>query len=210
MLTGPEQTAFLDSVERVRSACVALLRQAKSPAAAISFVANLHRSVDAVATRREQNGPPAACRAGCSYCCSVRVEATPPEVLRIAGAAAALPVERRMPLMQRLDECAAVRRVDAHARQPCAFLEDDLCSIYELRPAACRKAHSLSVRHCETFSEQIPQDLARIVESEALMAGTAQAYRDAGLPCVPGELNAAVLAALVEPSGEELWFQSRN
>ena len=65
-----------------------------------------------------------------------------------------------------------------------------------MRPAACRKAHSLSAAHCAEQSPTIPQNLRLLVDAEALMAGTALAYRDQPLPASSHELNAAVLAAL--------------
>ena len=81
-------------------------------------------------------------------------------------------------------------------RQPCSFLVHDRCTIYSVRPAACRKAHSLSAAHCAEQSPTIPQNLRLLVDAEALMAGTALAYRDQPLPASAHELNAAVLAAL--------------
>ena len=81
-------------------------------------------------------------------------------------------------------------------RQPCSFLVHDRCAIYSVRPAACRKAHSLSAAHCAEQSPTIPQNLRLLVDAEALMAGTALAYRDQPLPASAHELNAAVLAAL--------------
>ena len=76
---------------------------------------------------------------------------------------------------------------------------DERCSIYPVRPAACRKAHSLSAPHCAEQSPTIPQNLRLLVDAEALMAGTALAYRDQPLPASAHELNAAVLAALNDP-----------
>ena len=54
----------------------------------------------------------------------------------------------------------------------------------------------MSAAHCAEQSPTIPQNLRLLVDAEALMAGTALAYRDQPLPASAHELNAAVLAAL--------------
>jgi Fe-S-cluster containining protein len=83
-----------------------------------------------------------------------------------------------------------------------------LCSIYSIRPSVCRKAHSLSVKACETGASLIPQNLTRVVQCEALSAGTNEAFKRVGLPASRHELSAAVLAALAE-NAEEAWYQGK-
>lgn len=210
MLTDEEQAAVRESIRRVRDAASAALRRAHVAAQATEFTVHLHRSVDAVALRAQEQGPASDCKAGCAHCCSVRVEATEPEVFRIARALKALPPTRLDAIMDtlraRLTETAAA---PAAQRRDCPFLVDRLCSIYEFRPAACRKAHSLSVRRCESFAAELPQNLRLVVEAEALMAGTADAYVALGLRCSPQELIAAVLAALTDETAEARWFAGR-
>ena len=201
MLTDDERFAFLQSIARVRQRAAQALRQAQGAGGAdgaVAFIAQLHRGLDTVAEQARATGPQPACQAGCAHCCHLRVEATEPEVFHIAQHL------RTQPAAAQADALSALQRHVATAalnpthptRQACSFLVDDRCSIYPVRPAACRKAHSLSALHCAEQSATIPQNLRLLVDAEALMAGTALAYRDQPLPASAHELNAAVLAAL--------------
>ena len=220
-LTEAERAAFLQSIARVRSAAGRALRAAQTSAmqsaaadvtgaiatgqapdatesaaqAAVGFIEQLHQGLDTVAEQAGANGPKPACQAGCAHCCHLRVEATDPEVLHIAQRLQTLPSADQATTLRRLQQHAAAASVGT-TRQPCSFLVHDRCAIYSVRPAACRKAHSLSAAHCAEQSPTIPQNLRLLVDAEALMAGTALAYRDQPLPASAHELNAAVLAAL--------------
>ncbi|MGQ0729163.1 YkgJ family cysteine cluster protein [Acidovorax sp.] len=220
-LTEAEQAAFLQSIARVRSAAGRALRavqahamqgaaahgtdtnaatqaaEATEPAAqaAVDFIAQLHKGLDTVAEQARATGPQPACQAGCAHCCHLRVEATDPEVLHIAQHLQTLPSADQATTLLRLQQHVAAASAGT-TRQPCSFLVNDRCAIYSVRPAACRKAHSLSAAHCAEQSPTIPQNLRLLVDAEALMAGTALAYRDQPLPASAHELNAAVLAAL--------------
>lgn len=209
MLSDDEQSAFQESIARVRGLAAHALQHARGAHGAdgaIAFTAHLHRSLDTVAALAAAAGPVPDCKAGCAHCCHVRVEATEPEVFRIAQHLAAGLADSIDTLTARLRQ--HIRNAHSGAvRQPCSFLVDDRCTIYSVRPAACRKAHSLSVQHCATLAPQIPQNLRLLLDAEALMAGTAQAYGDVQLPANAHELNAAVLAALTDATAKERWYQ---
>ena len=208
MLSDEELLIFHQSVDRVRRVAARSLGQLADAGRAVDFVANLHRGLDQVAARAAQVGPVPDCRAGCAYCCHVRVEATDPEIFYIARRVRKWPAAQLADLLAKLRGCVAEQRAGSgDTRQACAFLVDERCSIYEVRPASCRKAHSLSVKQCETFAPEITQNLKLLVDAEALMAGTAAAYREVGLPASPRELLAAVLAALTDASTEVRWYR---
>ncbi len=211
MLTEEERNTVLESVQQVRHVAVLALRQLPDSSHAITFVANLHRGVDMVAMRAAKAGPTPECSAGCAYCCRVRVEATEPEILCIARTLGVLPPVQLAALVDKLRaHLAQASAVQGKERQDCPFLVNKLCSIYEIRPATCRKAHSLSVRKCETLALELPQNLDLLLQSEALMLGTAEAYRELNLPASPHELVAAVLTALTEPGAEALWYNGQS
>lgn len=201
MLSYEEQAAYLDSIERVRQSAARQL--GPNPGIAIEFVANLHRAVDHVMQAINDADQQMECSQGCACCCSIRVEATEPEIFRIARAIRLLPAERIAAIVERLHNFAAAS--DGACRTDCAFLENRHCSIYEIRPAVCRRAHSLSAESCQRFSSEIPQSLDKLLRADALIKGTSEAYREFGLHASGHELCNAVLLALTDETIEAKW-----
>lgn len=82
------------------------------------------------------------CREGCSYCCNMAVAVTQEEARQIA-----LHTGREAVTIAG-DLEATHARLEANVRRysgvPCPFLVDSRCSIYEIRPMACRAHHSLA------------------------------------------------------------------
>jgi hypothetical protein len=212
MLSPDEQAAYLRSVAKVRQAAADHLAADRSRPAVIQFVTQLHQGVDQVMEKPAGTGTRLACMSGCSHCCNARVHALEPEVFRIARA-----MRERGPvfldgLMAKLRRHAAIAQ-GLTARQhriPCPFLVDHRCSIYPIRPAVCRKAHSLDAEPCRTGSTTIPQDLATLMRTEAMIQGTAEAYGDLGLPAKGHEIGQAVLVALTDPAAEERWYAGED
>jgi hypothetical protein len=96
------------------------------------------------------------CKAGCSFCCYMRVTANPVELLIIANnVQRTLSADRLNELRERLRK--NVKKISpfslrehAESKTPCAFLlPSGSCSIYEARPLNCRRWVSLSVDACE-------------------------------------------------------------
>jgi Fe-S-cluster containining protein len=114
-----------------------------------------------------RTGHTISCRMGCAACCRMLVPLSPPEAFSLLDYVEQLPQERRAALEQKLeaskaalaghgvlDRLLAVAHADAPIsdeelepinrayyalRHPCPFLEEEMCSIYEARPAACRE-----------------------------------------------------------------------
>ena len=95
-----------------------------------------------------------ACKPGCDHCCYQSVGVTPPEALAIfdhlrktlgevelAAVAAHLAVTE-----ERTRGLSAAERFSPE--RPCPFLTQGRCSIYEVRPLACRGMNSLSAEEC--------------------------------------------------------------
>ncbi len=108
MLSTEERAAFLQSVDNVRQAAERHLKSCPSRHSVISFVANLQSSVSRVIQAAADRGAPIACTAGCSYCCSARVEATAPEIFRIVRELEIRPDYERRRLLGRLESHAAM------------------------------------------------------------------------------------------------------
>ncbi len=203
MLSNDEQAAYLASIERVRQSAANRLGSNRGASFAVDFVANLHRAVDKV--MQDDPVPKIDCKPGCACCCSVRVEATEPEIFRIAREVRKRPPAQVAALIERLQGFVAAAD-EAPLRRDCTFLEEQLCSIYEVRPAVCRRAHSLSAEECRSFAPEIPQSLEMLLRADVLMKGTSEAYREVGLHSSPRELNSAVLLALTDETAEARWY----
>ena len=206
-LSEAEQAAYLRAAADVRQAVLRQLGAQPTRTAAVAFVAHLQAGVDQVMARAEKAGTGFACKAGCAHCCHVRVHALEPEVFRIVQSVKSLPDAMLAALTERLrlHARAAQGLTLQNHRLPCPFLEDNRCSIYALRPAVCRKAHSLDVAKCATPGATIPQDLATLMKAEAMIQGTVEAYGALALPVAGQELGQAVLAALLDPDIEVRW-----
>ncbi len=101
-----------------------------------------------------QDGHRVACRSGCTYCCMVPVAASAPEVLAIATFVRERFDEARRAALDRRVEAniAATEGMDMsqrdRVRSDCPLLEAGTCTVYEVRPIACRGYSSYSVEDC--------------------------------------------------------------
>jgi len=112
-------------------------------------------------------GQTISCRKGCAACCRMLVPLSAPEAFALREYVGQLPTDRRTLLLNclsdtknrlkraglwdRLNDIAEatmavpdqeldpVNRAYYALRMPCPYLENELCSIYEARPAACRE-----------------------------------------------------------------------
>jgi Fe-S-cluster containining protein len=100
------------------------------------------------------DGHRVACRSDCTYCCMVPVAASAPEVLAIAAFVRERFDEARQAALDRRVEVniAATEGMDMSQRDrvrlDCPFLEAGKCTVYEVRPIACRGYSSYSVEDC--------------------------------------------------------------
>ena len=114
-----------------------------------------------------ESGRTISCRMGCAACCRMLVPLSAPEAFALREYLAQLPLDRRTYLLNRLSEtkdrlsqaglwdrlndvAEASRTVPDEELDPinqsyyalrisCPYLENELCSIYEARPSACRE-----------------------------------------------------------------------
>ncbi|WP_321402303.1 YkgJ family cysteine cluster protein [Maridesulfovibrio sp.] len=127
------------------------------------------------------------CAAGCSYCCSSHITLSPQEAFRIALHLAADRPEDEF--IRLTEEClsAASEFVPGQLKvfaqsyfQPCPFLKDNRCSIYEVRPILCRNWISTDLEACrKSFNTQnkvtVPQNALIMVQKDLIFTGQ-QAY----------------------------------
>lgn len=157
------------------------------------------------------------CRKGCDFCCHVNVTVTVLEGVRIAAALAAGQEPQRQTDILMTAERLAGRDTDGRQalRAACPLLVDGACSVYEIRPLACRALLSQSARRCEErFSTTGPgsrsSDLPSLVTPRLIAAGFVSgemaAMEDLGLAGHLVELTASLAMMLSEPSALVRWF----
>jgi Fe-S-cluster containining protein len=114
-----------------------------------------------------ETGKAISCQKGCAACCRMMVPLSAPEAFSLRDYVRGLPGERQARIAERFaqaksrllshglwhrlrdmveaeqtpddDALDPVNRDYYALRMPCPFLEEELCSIYEERPAACRE-----------------------------------------------------------------------
>ena len=153
---------------------------------------------------------PAACRAGCAFCCHQQVSATAAEILVIAQRIEAQePAKRarmRLAVAKAEEKGRGLDPMQRWAqRAPCPLLgPDKLCSVYEDRPFGCRGYVSLDVSACEgAFAASDASSPVQIPRSEpvrlnAIMLSYAleRALHGLGLPHFVYDLNHGLTIAL--------------
>ena len=108
-----------------------------------------------------------SCKMGCAACCRMLVPLSAPEAFALREYVEQLPTDRRTQLLHRIsttkdrlqreavwdrlndvaeasrpmpdEELDPINRAYYALRIPCPYLENEMCSIYEARPAACRE-----------------------------------------------------------------------
>lgn len=185
----------------------------KNRAFAIHLVKTLHTQTDQLVEEIKQRPHVHFdCKPKCHYCCTLRVEASAPEVFVIAQELRKLPPVDLSGVILRLESHAKVAKgvKAANFFFQCPFLVDHLCSIYPVRPQTCRKFYSVDIRGCEKHNAHFPEHPELVAKASAYLYGTAHAYARAKLPHRLHELGQAVLVALTDATAEQRWFQGKE
>ncbi len=158
-----------------------------------------------------------ACSAGCSMCCHNLILLTAPEVFAIAGeiagredAQASMTAVARGALAGKgLDSDARLER-----RLACPMLASDLCSIYGVRPIACRGFFSLSLEACQAVfaghGENIPAWRLAMVLRGMHDRCMAAAIKGAGLSHRSIEMTQALTTAFAAPDAQARWLAGED
>lgn len=128
--------------------------------------------------RSLESGQARSCHKGCAACCRMLVPLSPPEAFSLREFVCSLPSDQQERIATRLAQAKSVllthrlwnqlmalgeasqtpddstlepiNQAYYALRIPCPFLENDLCSIYDERPAACRELLVTSpAEHCQ-------------------------------------------------------------
>jgi Fe-S-cluster containining protein len=154
----------------------------------------------------------------------LRVEIRPHEAFVLAQhIATKIDGEGRARIFRRIEE--NLRRIaplspEAHVRAgiPCALLDEQgSCAVYDARPAACRKYHSMSVDVCRNAFNDTDAPLAGEIEhadvrraGNAVALGYAKGLEDAGYDIALCELHDALHRALTDPKTEKRYRRGKR
>ena len=153
----------------------------------------------------------------------LRVEIRPHEAFVLARyIRSRFSAEHQLQVLARLE--ATLRRIAPlsaaqHVRAgiPCALLDDGACSVYEGRPAACRKYYSVSVTTCRDAFLDTSAPLTGEIEDEqvrlagnAVALGYAKGLEDAGYDTTLYELHFALHKALTDPKAGKRYRQRKK
>jgi hypothetical protein len=169
----------------------------------------------------QRDGVKLDCCAGCSICCTLRVDVLAHEVFLIAHhilthfSAEELAVLRTRLAVHEDRVLPMTPEQHATTNVRCPLLRDDgRCGIYEARPHCCRRHHSQDVAVCQ-YTHDHPEDLETPAAhhrelyyslTEAMLHDF-EAYADLGYDTTIYELGTALAEALRDPT---CWSRWRN
>lgn len=163
-----------------------------------------------------------ACKAGCSYCCHIRVVVQPHEVFSIVEYMRAKFAPQQIKRV--LDQARANKvRIEPLTVQqhiatniPCPLLHAGDCSIYSVRPAKCRAYHSLDVKACEvahidtTATVAHPYDIPVLVTTGRYIDGFSRSVAQHGMDAGYYELNGVLLSAFESAEAAKRWRNGKR
>lgn len=166
----------------------------------------------------EKEQPKLDCRSGCSYCCHLRVGVMAHEVLAIAEFIQRhFTPQQLISLRTRLEDHHRIlktitRQEHLTTNCQCPLLVDNRCSVYPIRPFACRGYHSSDVNSC-LYSYENPTDTSeardqdpRLTELWMAMQGAGHSvYLELGFDHSHYELGTALREALANSHSRRRW-----
>lgn len=180
----------------------------------------MQREQDAVFSELALRLPtPIACQPGCSYCCYLEIEVRPDEAFLIAEHLRRNRSRRERQAVLEKARANAARLAPLNAEQKetanlaCPLLQEGLCTVYDVRPSACRAFHAQmrglcrrSFKHPEDLDSpqsQVPEiRKAMDVVEAAIVVG----MMDCGFDVQPKELSVALAETLSQPKLEQAWL----
>jgi hypothetical protein len=214
----PVLEAIADGERAVLAPILARCNEVAVIEAATQALARAGALIDA-AVSIEPPARPVACKAGCSTCCTSKVLALAPEVLRIAAhLRASLGAGALDALIERVRTADArthglSRHERAEAGISCPLLDDrGACSVHHVRPLVCAAWNSTDVTACErhfaapAMVPVAPMHRPTYEVANAVLAGLGWAAKEQGFDATPLELIAALRIALERPNAGERWL----
>lgn len=181
-------------------------------------VIQVYRRLDALQSASQDV---VACQKGCTYCCYYHIYVTPLEVFTIAEHVAQWQETQRNDLIEKLraycHKTAGIGLAEHIALNiRCVFLRDQACSIYAIRPIACRRHHSGDVAVCERVfdntrsTEAAPQSAYLLTVAAAMETCSASYLTYKGFDTDSYEFHAALLEALTNKACYKRWKDGKR
>lgn len=161
------------------------------------------------------------CKPGCDICCHYHVYVTPLEVFAILEEIEKFSLVEKNKIVFGLKEYVEKTKnlgVKKHIETniACVFLRDKKCSIYSIRPLACRRHHSADVSVCQrtfvdvTSEEPCPQDPNRVTVSTAIENLHRIKHIESNLDSNYYEFHSAMLEAMTNKSCLKRWKSGKS
>ena len=181
-----------------------------------------HGIVDALESSNQS--PVVACGPDCSYCCHSQIDVLPIEALLILSFLSECFTSKQILLLmdkieqrlQRTREKSLDSLFLIKNELPCIFLENGMCSIYEVRPFICRAWNSMDSSLCKKifnsgkFDDEIEASSARnfiFGSSRSLFADFGKQLK---LEAVPFEMTQAIFNCLKTTNPMPLWLSGQD
>lgn len=169
--------------------------------------------------RSARHGAPVdriACKKGCAYCCHGMVAITAPEAFAIAARVKAGGVSAIAEFRDRATAVAGKSATERlGAKLPCPLLgTDGACSIYDVRPLACRRVISFELAPCleefDGIDGEIEVPTHYNLHAANILAALSHALTESGRRLDHYEFAVAVLAVLDAPDAEDRWRRGND
>lgn len=161
-----------------------------------------------------------ACKAGCAFCCELKVEITAFEAAAIwAGLQGDDWAAQRDALVATAPRTAGLDTEGRRrARIACGLLTEGRCAPYAIRPYACRGLFATNAADCERVLNAPPGQPLPPVRSPAVPralgavfgAGANAALADKGVQHDFLELNAALATLINQPAAFDEWLSGKR
>jgi len=153
--TSEQKKAIRFMAEYIQRMVALGFKETKTPCQAKALMTNIYQVTAEVLATSFQRGKVPVCEKGCFWCCYLRVKITPPEGMVIADFLEDhLKSEALSRIRVRLAKTAKITQgMNANQRLGakilCPLLTDGVCTVYPVRPLACRVYHSLRQVDCQ-------------------------------------------------------------
>ncbi len=164
-----------------------------------------------------ESGRTIACRAGCAFCCHLKVDVQAAEAFVIADYIRAkfTPTEVDQVRSRARENWTRIQPMTVDQQEssglPCPLLREGRCSVYPVRPAMCRVMHSQRVEPCQDQSSTSVEPITSVrVATAGAVIGISQAFAEHGYDAQAYDLNAALLEALDNPKSERRFRDKKS